>query len=522
MTLPFLDPHTPEELSHQETLFELETAVASPRKRNAPISILGLSTSGHAAARLAIAVGTPSVLLHDSNPLAQLQDQALAGDAHVKVGSEAQLHQHATDVVVSPGIPPHSEVIQRLVAEGFHLYSEPDWAFLNQPPHVQRWISITGTNGKSTITSLITHLLQHLDPPRSAVACGNIGRAVSDVITKAWQNSEPLQPVVELSSYQLYYSQKAFSKIGVFSNLTPDHLAWHGDWSAYQNAKKRLLLGSIACHYAVINLDDPVGMQWAMQRSPENTLGIHGKAHALEALAIPQLFVNTQGVLELFLPASLQQALGPLLDFNQAYLSRARYRETGGHHTQNLLLAVGACLWQLWDTHTLPTLKDSSRWCDALHSFQGLAHRFQRLKVPAPFVVINDSKATNPEAGIAALQCIDQSTPAILLVGGLSKQTPLEDWAKVAQAHSCAVFCFGQDGQSFYQALSELDFPHPLHYTLRLEDALKDALTLQQRLPQHPLLFAPACASQDAFDDFEDRGRFFEATVLAFFEESSR
>jgi UDP-N-acetylmuramoylalanine--D-glutamate ligase len=514
-----VNPENPQE---QNQLFQVEERLSSAFGVPASLSIVGISTSGQAAARLAVAVGCSSILISDSNPHARLKDESLArlkAQVQLEIGANDNLLHHAELVVLSPGIPPHSDLVKSLLAKGFTLLSEPDWACLNQPKHARDWISITGTNGKSTITSLIAHLLNGVHPQVRSVACGNIGHAISDVVAESLKQDTPLQIVAELSSYQLYYSTHLKQKIGVFSNLTPDHLNWHGDWQAYIDAKARLFIGDYASEYAVLNLDDPIAMQWQNQRNPAKTLGVHTRPHALEALVVPQLFVNENGVLELYIATDLQADLAPLLAFNEIQLKRTAYPEAGGHHTQNMLLAIGAVLWDAFIENSLPELCEKSSLEKSLSSFQGLAHRFQRLAVPAPFVVINDSKATNPEAGMSALRCIPIETPAILLVGGLSKKTPLHDWAKLTQEKTSAVFCFGKDAHDFYEALEKIGYDKPFSMVENLKDATRQALTLQQADPDTPVLLAPASASQDAFTDFEDRGRVFESIVHAFFKE---
>ncbi|MCE2930598.1 MAG: UDP-N-acetylmuramoyl-L-alanine--D-glutamate ligase [Vampirovibrionales bacterium] len=512
----------PEHPQEQNQLFQVEASQHTDFGVPASLSIVGISTSGQAAARLAVTVGCSSILISDSNPQASLKDESLAGlkdQVQLEIGANEELLHHAEVVVLSPGIPPHADLLKSLQAKGFTLLSEPDWACLNQPKHARDWISITGTNGKSTITSLIAHLLNGVHPQVQSVACGNIGKAVSDVVTESLMHETPLQIVAELSSYQLYYSTHLKQKIGVFSNLTPDHLNWHGDWQAYVDAKARLFIGDYASEYAVLNLDDPIAMQWQHQRNPAKTLGVHTRPHALEALVVPQLFVNEDGVLELYIPTDFQADLAPLLAFNEIQLKRTAYSEAGGHHTQNMLLAIGAVLWDAFIENSLPKLCEKTSLEQRLSSFQGLAHRFQRLAVPAPFVVINDSKATNPEAGMSALRCVDPTTPAILLVGGLSKKTPLQDWAKLTQEKTSAVFCFGKDAHDFYEALENIGYDKPFSIVANLQDATRQALTLQQTHPNYPVLLAPACASQDAFTGFEERGRVFESIVHAFFKE---
>jgi UDP-N-acetylmuramoylalanine--D-glutamate ligase len=139
------------------------------------------------------------------------------------------------------------------------------------------------------------------------------------------------------------------------------------------------------------------------------------------------------------------------------------------------------------------------------------------LDLPLPFQAINDSKATNPEAGIAALQCLASDEKAILLVGGRAKKTPLNDWAKLACEKASVIYCYGEDAHDFVDALEQITSSSPYFEVQTLDEAVALALAFQQTHPQDLLLLAPACASQDAFTDFEHRGRYFEDLVYKFF-----
>jgi UDP-N-acetylmuramoylalanine--D-glutamate ligase len=504
----------------QGKLFNLSES--TPPQASPPagrLSIVGASASGKAAARLAQTIGVKSILISDNNPNAQIEDAALRHAVTLERGEQVQLLEHAETVVLSPGIPPHSSLVNALLKRGFTLLSEPDWAAMNQPSHVAPWVSVTGTNGKSTITSLISHVLNHLGLPLEAKACGNIGNAVADVITHAIQHpAQPrIQPVVELSSYQLYYSNHLKHRVGVFSNLTPDHLEWHGGLKGYEAAKAKLFVGEQAATWAVLNVDDPVGLHWASQRQPDYNVCVHTRHHALPQLHMPQLFINEKHVVQLHIPEGMPQ-LAPLNRLNILNLKRSMYPNEGAHHTQNLLLSLGAVLATALEEQCLDAVLSATRLTTAYETFSGLEHRFERLKadrLPPGCIVINDSKATNPESCIVALESFRPETPVLLLVGGLAKKTPLDAWANTVQQHAKAVYAYGRDAHDFIQALEQAGYTGQLHRDIMLEDALARALAEQGKDLTTPLLFSPACASFDGFANFEARGQAFKHMVYS-------
>jgi UDP-N-acetylmuramoylalanine--D-glutamate ligase len=481
------------------------------------LSIVGASASGKAAARLAHLTGVPRILISDNNPNAQVEEDSLRHAVVLERGEQVKLLEHAETVVLSPGIPPHSGLVHSLQAKGFTLISEPDWATLNQPAHVAPWVSITGTNGKSTITSLIAHLLNTIRLPLHAVACGNIGHAVSDVISQAIQAgpNTRVQPVVELSSYQLHYSQHLKHSVGVFSNLTPDHLEWHGGLKHYEDAKARLFLGEQASHWAVLNVDDPVGLHMAHQRDAQRTLCVHTRLHPLEHIDLPQLFVNEKGILHLHVPEGIS-TFTPLQRLNVLQVKRSVYPFKGGHHTQNMLLALGAVLMVALEEQALEQALSAMRLSTAFGSFHGLEHRFERVALDEPHtqrIIVNDSKATNPESCIVAMESFKAQPNLLLLVGGLAKKTPLDAWAETAKATAQDVFAYGRDAHDFVHALERHHYSGRIHRHVTLESAVEAALALQDAAPERPLLFSPACASFDAFTNFEARGKAFKKHV---------
>ena len=233
------------------------------------ITILGASTSGLATAQLATHLGYTAILVSEFNAIekipsalqeafAQLPTVTLETGEH-----SAQCLTHAQTVVVSPGIPINAPIIQQLKAQNpaIRVCSEVAWALEQISPEKLVGIGITGTNGKTTVTALTHWLLAQSGLP--AQACGNIGLPVATVVLNALKTTEKTIAVMELSSYQLEYSDSlSHLTVSAFTNFTPDHLDWHGGLQAYQSAKKKLFVGELAPPWVVLNADDPVAQTW--------------------------------------------------------------------------------------------------------------------------------------------------------------------------------------------------------------------------------------------------------------------
>jgi UDP-N-acetylmuramoylalanine--D-glutamate ligase len=223
------------------------------------ITVLGLSRSGAAVSRYVAGRGG-HVFLSETTPASPqnetLRNELKALGVEIEMGGHSkQCFTHADLVVVSPGIPPSNEVLEQLRLSGKEVISEVEFAY-RQAEGIPL-IGITGTNGKSTTTTLISWILTHAG--LSAPACGNIGLPITDVI----HTHRPDYLVAELSSFQLEFSPTLKTKTSVFTNFKPDHLDWHGSIEAYQEAKLKLFSGAQSPEWSVILADDPVSQRIA-------------------------------------------------------------------------------------------------------------------------------------------------------------------------------------------------------------------------------------------------------------------
>lgn len=473
-----------------------------PAPMSRKLTILGASTSGLAVALLATHLGYTDILVSEYTSLEKIPPTVL--DALTSLSTvtlEAGGHsdaclKHANIVVVSPGIPIHSPIIQALQANNIHVCSEVTWALEQVPAQLITGIGITGTNGKTTVTTLTQWLLQQ-SANTQAVACGNIGLPVATVALTALQNNTHTTAVMELSSYQLAYSNALpHLAISAFTNLTPDHLAWHGSMAAYAEAKSKLFVGALAPNWVVLNADDATAVQW-LQTTKANVLAysLHPNNPAFQQ-AQQWLWVENNTVYH-------QSTTTPAVPI--ALLDTFQLK--GTHNVENLLASVGIALLANTPVSAIQ---------QGIRTFEGVEHRCQRIPIPAhpQWQVYNDSKATNPEACIKALTGFPPNS-VVLIAGGKAKGTPLTQWATAVVQHCTCVILNGADQTCFAEALTEAGFTGNVLQVNTQAEAV--ALAQKQLItnPEHILLFSPATASFDQFKNFEARGLAFKEQVQA-------
>jgi UDP-N-acetylmuramoylalanine--D-glutamate ligase len=390
---------------------------------------------------------------------AALPDELPAGVEGV-VGDDAALAEDCDIVVKSPGVPQSSPVVIAAREAGLPVWSEVELAYrLLGPEHP--WIGITGTNGKSTTTSLAGAMLEAGGIP-CAVA-GNIGDAVSGLVGELAEGS---WVVCELSSFQLEDVDELHARVGVLLNVTPDHLDRHGTLEAYADAKLRLFARQEPDDVAVLDADDP----W-IAALPDAALPGAGRRVRIHAADVPE---------------DLRAA------FEDSVLA-------GPHNLENVLVAAAAAE---------AAGADRAGVLQAIRDFRPLAHRMEPVGELAGVSYVNDSKATNQEATIRALGAFDRGVHLIL--GGSLKGGDFAPLARaVATGPVSATYLIGAATDAIDRALVVE------HVRAQRYDSLADALGAASRAAEagDTVLLSPACASFDQFRDFEDRGDRFRALV---------
>ncbi len=377
--------------------------------------------------------------------------------------------QKLTAVIISPGIAHSHKVAQMAKDYGIPLWGDVELftrAYAKNP-----LLAITGTNGKSTSTALLAHVLEACSYPY--VMGGNIGTAVLSLDPKP---DEAL--LLELSSYQLEIMPSVKPNIAALLNITPDHLDRHGSIENYAKAKETIFLQQDSSDIAIISIDDPYC------KKIYERLKIQGKQKLIP------LSVTTPCIDGVYVQD------GKLFDQSEYItdLSEARWLK-GIHNHQNI-----ACIYAM--AKNLGLSKQSI--LDAVLTFKGLRHRQQYVKALNNITIINDSKATNGEAAATALTAYDN---ILWLIGGQKKADGLKPCISVLH-HVQKVFAFGQDAAIMVQ-----DLPNDKEFTIfeTMEQAFDAAISYGLDHPKQSftLLLSPAAASFDQFASFEVRGDHF-------------
>lgn len=369
-------------------------------------------------------------------------------------------------VVVNPAVPPTSPFLAIARAAHVPITTEIN-LFIERCP--AKTIAVTGSVGKSTITAMIGHILQHTASPRRVWVGGNIGRSLLDQLPRM---SPEDYVVLELSSFQLTWTPliRWSPRLAVITSITPNHLDWHGDFDAYRDAKLNI------ARYQDARTDTLV-----IQNDPELSDCVH---HA----DLPITNAWHYG-----LAGDVPFAVAPGTDHELRW-SDLELDVPGRHNRENAAAALTV-------SRALGVAPGAAR--DALATFAALPHRLQRVVVQDGVKYYNDSKSTTPEAAIAAIQALQP--PLLLILGGYDKRIDLTPAARVAAERADFSACIGQTGHAF----AELIRAHGGNATVchTLDSAV--AACREHAAPGTTVLLSPACASWDQFIDYRARGDAF-------------
>ncbi|MSO70675.1 MAG: UDP-N-acetylmuramoyl-L-alanine--D-glutamate ligase [Alphaproteobacteria bacterium] len=447
--------------------------------RGRPVAVLGLGKSGLPAAR-ALAASGVETWAWDDIPARRAEAAAVGAKEVDLAGCD---WTRVALLVLSPGIP-HTHPSPHQVAAAARAVGCPilcDVALLLRAAPSARVVAITGTNGKSTTTTLIAHLLGAAG--RVEVG-GNLGPAALSLAPLGRDGTY----VLELSSYQLELLPDFGPDVAVLMNITDDHLGRHGGLDGYIAAKRRVFAGQGSGTTAIIGVDDDICRRIA------DELAAEGKAKVVRISGerVPQGGI---GVADGFLvDASRDPAVKVVRLDTLASLP-------GSHNAQNAAAATAAAR---------ACGLDHAAIARGLVEFPGLAHRQERIECVDGVLYVNDSKATNADAAAKALACYD---PIYWIAGGLPKEGGIASlvpyFARIRHA-----FLIGQAAQDFAAVLAPR-VPATQCGTLDRAVASAAATAAREQRPGAVVLLSPACASFDQFENFEARGRAFRQAVTA-------
>ena len=441
------------------------------------ILVIGAGISGRAAASVLAAHGG-KVTLNDMKAIDAADERwrplRQAGVTLLFGIQDASLLDGVDILVPSPAISPEIPIMREAVRRQIPIWSEVEVAVRVTDAEI---LGITGTNGKTTTTTLVGEIMKACG--RQTVVGGNIGVGLSE---QAADLPADAVVVAELSSFQLEFTQTMKAKAAVILNLTPDHLDRHHTMEAYGAAKKRIFRNQDRTDLAVLNYDDPL---------------VRGRAGDMTGNVV---YISTQGPV----PAGAFAEKGQLI-FREDGIDTVICREDelklfGKHNIQN-------CLAALLLAHAGGASFAVIR--QVLKTFNGVEHRLEWVRTLNGVSYYNDSKGTNTDASIKALEAFPGHL--ILIAGGYDKMTPLDAFMSVAAVKVDVLILIGQAAERFRIAAEKAG----VNDIRCVGDSMEKAIMTARKIAKKPqaVLLSPACSSFDMYDNYEQRGRIFKGIV---------
>jgi UDP-N-acetylmuramoylalanine--D-glutamate ligase len=439
------------------------------------VLVVGGGLSGLAAAGKLQRAGA-EVFLTDKQPRDKLPglEQLALDERHLLLEQEPALDLVKPDLLVlSPGVSPQLTFIREALGRGIPVWSEVELALRDLP--VLK-IGVTGSNGKTTTTTLIGELAKATGRP--TIVAGNIGVALSGLVDNL---KEEGIVVAELSSFQLELIERMRVNLAIVLNLTPDHLDRHGTMEAYVEAKARILENQTAEDLAILNWDDP------LVRDFSRLTKARIKYFSVREQLADGICLSGQDIVSMT-ASQPRKIIG-----SRELLLR------GSHNLENVMAAVAAALEMGLETDKL---------AEVLREFRPVKHRQEIVGKYKGILFINDSKGTNPDSSIKALQSYEE--PIVLIAGGRNKGLDMTDFLKEAKKRAKSLVLVGEAAQELERIARSLSIKRILR-----ADSFADSVAkaISEAEPGDVVLLSPACTSWDMFKSYEIRGELFKELV---------
>lgn len=438
------------------------------------VLIMGFSMSGKSAAKYLARHGADVFITENREQKEEdLKDiQELEG-LGIKIefgGNSDEFLNDSYMAIVSPSVPKESELYKKVQEKNIQIISEIELAYKETG---RPFIGITGTNGKTTVTALTSHILSS---EYKAPECGNIGVPPTSLL-----DDDVDYFVCELSSFQMEHTNAFRAQIACWTNFTPDHITWHGTLENYFDAKAKLFRNPTASAFAVLNGADEKLLEFS--KTAGGTVFLFDKEVDDNCCYIKDesIFYKRNGKEEFI----IKLADCPLI---------------GHHNYQNIMCSViMAKIIGISNEHIQERIKD----------FVVPEHRLEKVREYNGITFYNDSKATNPEASIVAINSFN-NTDVALIAGGRDKLTTLDEFCESVKQHIKTVILIGEATERFEEALKKSGFDNILR-----ADSMESAIDKAIELKPNNVLLSPACASFDMFKGYEERGTVFKNYVLS-------
>ena len=449
------------------------------------VLVFGTGVSGIGSAQLLDKAGA-CVVMYDSNKKLTVQDVqdklSLSSQAEVIIGKLPEEVITGIDLaVVSPGVPMDIEPVQRILAAGKQIWGEIELAYQCSKGDV---LAITGTNGKTTTTTLLGEIMKY------HLACGTapendqvfvVGNIGTPYTSAAPETTEKTVCVAEISSFQLETVESFHPAVSAITNITPDHLDRHHTMEEYIRVKERITQNQTADDTCVLNYEDPVLRKFG------------------DALGTKVLFFSSKHVLENGLCLDGDDLLLCENGESRRLLSMREVKLPGIHNYENIMTAVGMAL-----AYHVPM----QEILHVVRRFTAVEHRIEYVAEVNGVIYYNDSKGTNPDAAIKAVLAMDR--PTVLIGGGYDKGSSYTEWIRSFGGRVKCLVLTGQTKEKIREEALRCGFDR-----IEMADTFEEAfaVSVSKAEPGDAVLLSPACASWGMFPNYEVRGRVFKELV---------
>ena len=443
--------------------------------------VVGAGISGVAAAELLISRGHP-VILYDGKEGLDIEEvrkkSPFLEQVEVLAGELPKEAVEACDVaVLSPGVPMDIPAVEQMRAAGLELWGEIELAYAFEQGKV---LAVTGTNGKTTTTSLLGAIMEHAGLDVKVV--GNIGVPYTSLVSGTTKDSVT---VAEISSFQLETVHEFCPQVSAILNITPDHLNRHHTMDNYRQAKERIAANQGSGQFCILNYEDAALKEFSSK-------------------------VNAQIV---FFSSKRELGQGIYLDNGKIIWAWDAKKETvchvkelkliGMHNYENVMAAAAMAL-----VSGVPLEKIR----EALVTFSAVEHRIEYVVTKRGVRFYNDSKGTNPDAAIQAVRAMEW--PTLLIGGGYDKDSEYEDWINAFDGKVKKLVLLGATREKIRDTAVRLGYPEN---DIILTDSLQEAVSacFTHAVSGDAVLLSPACASWGMFQNYEQRGKIFKELARA-------
>jgi len=468
--------------------------------KNKNILVLGLGKSGMSVVRK-LSGFVSSITAVDTNPYLTINKSFASykkfKDFELKfilgegINERTDLLKNIDIVIISPGIPGGIAVVKAAEIKGIPVWSELELAWRMLPENErENTIAVSGTNGKTTVVTLIQQILK--DSGRSAAACGNVGNPLINTVDN--EKVQELIRVIEVSSFQLERAYHFNPKVGILLNITSDHLDRHHSMSDYAEIKFNLFSRMDREQWGIFNLDDKLIKRKLAEKNYYKKKCINIIGLSIKKSKNCQVYYEN---------GKVYYEIGK--DCGEIDISKLKL--IGRHNISNVMSAI--CAARIFGT-------SGSQIESTLKKFRALKHRIEFVAEINGVKIFNDSKATNPDATIKALESFRQNVTLIL--GGKDKGMDFSSIIHVMKNNVINLVLIGQarekilNEMNFYESKRCEKLPFKIFVCNDFSNAVIAALKAAE--PGSILLFSPACASFDMFKDYRDRGEKFKKIIL--------